>query len=76
MRQICGTYRYNRRAFIATPWQEIYATDNERKQTFAEAVDVYDRMAATYRDCGYELIALPKVAPGQRAEFILWQLGT
>src|SRR5579863_738191 len=61
MRQICDTYRYNPQAFLAPPWKEIYATDSERKQTFAEAVDVYDRMAATYRSFGYELIELPKV---------------
>jgi predicted ATPase len=76
MRQICETYRYNRLVFIAPPWEEIYQTDTERKQTFAEAVDVYDRMAATYRDCGYQLIELPKVTPRERAEFILRQLET
>lgn len=71
MRQTCETYRYHRRAFIAPPWEEIYSIDNERKQTFAEAGDVYRRMVTTYQRCGYELIELPKVTPGERVEFIL-----
>jgi predicted ATPase len=74
MRQTCETYRYNQRAIITPPWEQIYTTDGERKQTFAEAVDVYGRMAETYRDCGYELIQLPKISPRERADFILRRL--
>jgi len=27
-------FRYNRKAFIAPPWKEIFETDRERKQDF------------------------------------------
>jgi len=40
----CRAYRYNRRVFLLPPWKEIYRTDLERKQTFAEAVQVYETM--------------------------------
>ncbi len=74
MRRLCEVHRYNPRAFIAPPWPEIYEIDNERKQTWEEAVDVYFRLVAVYRDCGYELLELPKVNPKMRADFILQAL--
>ena len=63
----CETYRYNRIVFLAPPWQEIYATDSERKQTYAEAVTTYEKMAEVYREYGYRPIELPKTSPLQRA---------
>jgi predicted ATPase len=72
----CETYRYNPTVFIAPPWQEIYSTDEERKETFADAVKVYERMVEVYRHCGYDLVVLPRVNPEQRAEFVLATLAS
>ena len=74
IRTACGQYRYAPLVFIAPPWHEIYETDDERKQDFAEAVRTYEQLAITYQECGYELLELPKLAPSDRAEFILNQL--
>lgn len=70
----CRVYRYNPRVFLAPPWEEIYATDSERKQTYAEAVATYKTMADVYREYGYQPIELPKTDPQQRADFILAML--
>ena len=70
----CRQYRYAPVVFLAPPWMEIYETDGERKQDFAEAERTYDVVKDVYRDCGYETIVLPKVAPPERARFILEQL--
>ncbi|MGO8786830.1 MAG: AAA family ATPase [Terriglobia bacterium] len=67
----CREYRYAPVVFLAPPWREIYETDSERKQDFAEAERTYDLMAKVYAECGYELAILPKVPPAARAEFIL-----
>jgi predicted ATPase len=64
-------YRYARTVFIAPPWREIYVTDDERKQTFAEAVRTFDLMSEVYRECGYDLLELPLGSPMERADFIL-----
>jgi predicted ATPase len=74
IRAACERYRYATRVFMAPPWQEIYETDRERKQDFREAVRTYELMCRTYRECGYELLELPRVSPAGRAEFILRQL--
>lgn len=67
----CRTYRYSEKVFLAPPWREIYLGDSERKQTFEEAVRTYDLMAQTYEDCGYNVVELPRMSVGERAEFLL-----
>ncbi len=76
IRSACEQYRYNRTVFIAPPWEEIYAADSERKQTFAEAIETYQVMSGAYGDCGYELIELPLVGAAERAEFVIDKLRT
>ncbi|MGX7873473.1 AAA family ATPase [Mesorhizobium sp. ORM6] len=52
-------FRYNPRVFIAPPWPEIFAQDQERKQTLDEAERTYHALAGVYTELGYELILLP-----------------
>jgi predicted ATPase len=70
----CHRYRYAPPVLLAPPWREIYLTDSERKQDFAEAERTHNEMAAVYLECGYQLIELPKVTPSARAQFILEHL--
>ena len=70
LEEACRRYRYWPRVFLAPPWQEIYETDGERKQDFAEAVRTYDQMIRTYLDCGYQVVPLPLVSVQERADFI------
>jgi predicted ATPase len=65
------TYRYAHEVFLAPPWQAIYATDSERKQSFGEAVRTCNLMTRVYEECGYEIVELPLVSPAERADFIL-----
>ena len=64
-------YPVNRRVFVAPPWREIYATDGERKQDFAEAVATHDAMVAACQECGYEPVALPKTSVAERVAYVL-----
>ncbi|MBK1896417.1 AAA family ATPase [Chryseobacterium paridis] len=71
MKNIVDTYRYNPKVFILPPWAKIYETDNERKQTWEEAVDTYDAMKATYSTYGYKAIEVPLDTVENRVKFIL-----
>lgn len=64
-------YRYNKKVFILPPWKEIYENDDERKQSFEEAVLTFKVMAETYEQLDYELIEVPKIEVKCRASFIL-----
>lgn len=75
MENAATRFRYNRRVFIAPPWEEIYRQDRERKQDFAEAVRTYEVMLAAYGEYGYELIELPKASVERRMQFILQKIG-
>ena len=74
IRMACDRYRYAARVFLAPPWKEIYQTDTERKQDFAEAVRTYETIAKVYQECGFEIVELPRSEPSARAEFILGHL--
>lgn len=64
-------FRYRPRVFVAPPWPEIYTTDSERGQDYAEAVATYEAVTAAYAEQGYELIDLPFAPVAERADFVL-----
>ena len=63
--------RYARTVFLAPPWEDIFATDPERKHGFAEAVAEYDYLAKRLPELGYEPVLLSKVSVEARADFVL-----
>lgn len=71
MNEYATRYRYNKKVFILPPWQEIYETDNERKQTWEEAVLTYEMMADTYEKYDYELVEVPKIKVEERVNFVI-----
>ena len=64
-------FRYAAQVFIAPPWKDIYEADEERKQSFDEAVATYDVMAEVYRALDYELVELPRSCVKQRMAFVM-----
>jgi len=71
MEKAAQVFRYNRRVFIAPPWQQIFRQDRERRQDFAEAVRTYEVMVETYSAYGYELIEIPRASVEARVDFVL-----
>ncbi len=67
-------FRYAPTVFAAPPWPEIYVTDEERTQPFAEAVATYDAVVAAYRHYGYDVVDLPLVPVEERVAFLLDRL--
>lgn len=61
---------YAQKVFILPPWEEIYELDNERKQTWEEAVYTFDKMKHTYLHYGYEVVEVPKDTIENRGRFI------
>jgi len=63
-------FRYSARVFIAPPWPDIFVSDAERKQDWAEAQATYEAMVGVYTGLGYELVTLPLAPVGERARFV------
>lgn len=68
-------YRYNQTIFFLSPWRDIYTMDEERKQSWEEAVTSSELNAKTYRRFNYTLIDVPNESPEKRADFILAWVG-
>lgn len=68
-------FRYAPRVFLAPPWREIYRQDEERKQTWAEALANGEACRRAYAHFGYEVVDLPLADVGTRADFILAACG-
>jgi predicted ATPase len=67
-------FPYCREVFVAAPWPEIYTTDGERDQQFADAVRVHRRASDWYGALGFALIELPRVRVEERCDFVLQRL--
>jgi predicted ATPase len=71
--EACSSYKYDK-VFLLPPWQEIYLTDNERYESFDQAVKIYEQLKLSYLSNGYSTIEVPKDSVGRRSEFILKNL--
>ena len=67
-------WRYHRRVFMTPPWPEIFRNDVERRHSYTESVVEFERLVPFYGRHGYEVVMLPKIAPGPRADFLLAHL--
>jgi predicted ATPase len=63
--------RFNKNVFITPPWKEIYCNDEERDQSFEQAIRVYHRLDKWYKAHDYNIIVLPKTSVEERINFIL-----
>jgi predicted ATPase len=62
--------RYAPVVLMAPPWPELFASDEDRRHDFAEAVAEYDALCASYPRRGYRCIALPRQPVAQRVAFV------
>jgi len=62
---------YNRLVFVTPPWREIYRGDAERRHSFEQGVRDHEDALASYRECGYTLLAVPRDSVEKRAAFVV-----
>lgn len=72
-RKACEEHRYDQ-VFLLHPWEEIYISDNERLESFEEAVQIHGCLLSAYRNLGYEPISVPEGPVSVRANHILKEL--
>ncbi len=65
------TRRYNPTVFVFPPWPEIYETDSERRQDWAEAERTFDQVMTTLLRLDYAPLVVPKSDLESRAAFVL-----
>jgi predicted ATPase len=68
--EVCETHKYDS-IFILAPWQDIFTSDNERYESFEEAIAIHEHLLKTYKRFGYQLIDVPFGSIKNRTDFIL-----
>lgn len=60
--------------FHFSPWKKIHLTDNERYETFEEAVTINTFLTKAYLELSYKLINVPFGTVDERTNFIIHSL--
>ena len=71
MTRYLGTYSYFPAVFVLPPWEQIYCMDSERDQDFAHSIRVHHQILKWYVQCGYDVLAVPRVSVSERSHFLL-----
>lgn len=66
----CTIHKYTH-IFILPPWEDIYTSDNERFETFDEAVKIHDCLVKIYDQLGYDINNVPFGSISERTNFII-----
>ena len=74
LEQACHALRYEGPIFRAPPWAEIYGSDEQRIQTWEEALESDLAVMAAWREYGYEPIDLPLASVAERVAFVLQKI--
>lgn len=68
--EACNKYRYDQ-VFLLPPWKEIYKNDEERYESFEQALLIHDFLKKSYLSFGYKPIEVPPDSVENRSDFIL-----
>tara|TARA_A100001015_G_scaffold320566_1_gene447413 strand:- start:5599 stop:6126 length:528 start_codon:yes stop_codon:yes gene_type:complete len=71
---IAKEYKYFNKVFITPPWEEIFHTDQERKEDFITAKKIHSHLIKAYKAFDYKPIIIPKITIQERINFILKEI--
>ncbi len=59
------------KVFFLPPWKEIYESDNERYESYEQAVTIGKILTDFYESLDYKVITVPKLPVEERLDFVL-----
>ncbi|MFD2519009.1 AAA family ATPase [Salinimicrobium flavum] len=68
--RVCKEFLYDE-VFILPPWKQIYTEDDERYESYEQAVAIHDHLAQSYHYHGYRPMEVPCGSIEDRTSFIL-----
>ena len=69
----CNSHIYDK-VLILPPWKAIYKSDNERLESFEEALEIHTHLKDTYERFGYQPIMVPEGTVEERTSYIIGEL--
>jgi len=71
--EACATRRYDK-VILLPPWEKIYISDNERMESFEEALAIHEHLKNTYIKYAYNPVLIPTGTVEERISYILNEL--
>ncbi len=71
--EACRINRYDK-VLLLPPWEEIYVSDNERLESFTEALQIHQYLTVAYQRFGYSPVSIPVGPVRERVAHILLEL--
>jgi len=71
--EACAANRYDK-VLILPPWEMIYVSDNERLESFEQAIEIHDHLKRTYMKYDYDPVLIPTGTVKERISLILNEL--
>ncbi|KZS42009.1 ATPase [Aquimarina aggregata] len=68
--EACKKHKYDT-IFLLPPWEDIHETDNERYESFDQALQIHHHLYETYTSFGYDCIEVPFGKVDDRSNFII-----
>ncbi|OHX65871.1 AAA family ATPase [Flammeovirga pacifica] len=62
---------YQKKAFVALPWEDIYENDAQRPESYNYHVQLSKKVIATYEKYNFEVIEIPFTSVDRRVDFVL-----
>ncbi|MEX0291556.1 MAG: AAA family ATPase [Flavobacteriaceae bacterium] len=69
----CIAHQYDQ-VLILPPWKAIYKSDNERMESFEEALEIHTHLKDTYEHFGYHPQMVPEGTVEERTSYIIGEL--
>ena len=66
----CLQHRYDG-VIILPPWEDIYTNDEERLESFEQALDIHRELLDMYSEFNYPSLTVPRGSIEERANFII-----
>jgi predicted ATPase len=63
-------HRYHAEVLILEPWEQIYATDDERTMSFEQTIPFHAALVDAYQRAGYTLVSVPTGSVRDRVAFV------
>lgn len=73
--QTCMDNKYDF-VFLLPPWEAIYQQDNERYESFDQALMIFEHLRDTYKEYGYRVWEVPTASLDDRIDHMLNQLAS
>lgn len=66
----CNVHRYDG-VIVLPPWKEIYIQDEERLESFDQAMEIHEELLSTYSAFDYSSLMVPFGSVEERANYII-----